>query len=71
MSLTQRGAYLQLQLLIMFPVCVTVFGKVVDGMDVVRYIEKVPKGYGDRPVEAATIKASGELPVAEHVRDEL
>lgn len=55
----------------MFPVCVTVFGKVVDGMDVVRYIEKVPKGYGDRPVEAATIKASGELPVAEHVRDEL
>lgn len=48
-----------------------VFGKVVDGMDVVRYIEKVPKGYGDKPVEAATIKASGELPVAEHVRDEL
>lgn len=32
-------------------------------MDVVTFIEKVPKGPGDRPREAVTIKKSGELPV--------
>lgn len=33
-------------------------------MDIVSYIEKVPKGYGDRPKEDVKIAASGELPVS-------
>lgn len=41
-----------------------VFGKVLEGMDIVSYIEKVPKGYGDRPKEDVKIAASGELPVS-------
>ncbi|MBU1976108.1 MAG: peptidylprolyl isomerase [Nanoarchaeota archaeon] len=32
-----------------------VFGEVIEGMDVVDVIAKVPKGAGDRPVEAVTI----------------
>jgi len=39
-----------------------VFGKVVDGMDVVKKIEKTPKGRGDKPVQPITIADSGELP---------
>jgi hypothetical protein len=40
-------------------------------MDVVKYIEKVPKGPGDRPKEAVTIKDSGEIAHKPQVKDEL
>jgi len=40
-----------------------VFGKVLDGMDVVRKIEAVAKGGGDRPAVDVIIADSGELPV--------
>lgn len=36
-----------------------VFGKVASGMDVVKYIENVAKGRGDRPVEEVKIARSG------------
>ena len=39
----------------------TVFGKVIEGMNVVQYIENVPKGGEDRPLEAVVIKESGVL----------
>ncbi|KAF8973094.1 cyclophilin-like domain-containing protein [Flammula alnicola] len=45
-----------------------VFGKVLDGMDIVTKIEKVPKGSGDRPSIDVIIADSGELPV-EPVKD--
>jgi cyclophilin family peptidyl-prolyl cis-trans isomerase len=53
-------------------ICATfiVFGRVTDGMDVVKYIETVPKGPGDRPKEAVTISDSGEVS-AKQVKDEL
>lgn len=38
-----------------------VFGEVIDGKDVVDYIEKVKTGYGDRPVKEVKVVASGEL----------
>ncbi|UZJ53442.1 hypothetical protein CBS101457_002762 [Exobasidium rhododendri] len=38
-----------------------VFGTVTEGMDVVKFIETVPKGPGDRPREAITIVDSGEI----------
>ncbi|QRV93825.1 peptidyl-prolyl cis-trans isomerase, cyclophilin-type protein [Ceratobasidium sp. AG-Ba] len=38
-----------------------VFGKVIDGMEVVRLIENVEKGPGDKPKEPVTIAAAGEL----------
>merc|ERR1712048_891010 len=38
-----------------------VFGKVVEGMDIVRKIEDVPKGGGDKPKKKVEIKASGVL----------
>ncbi|KAJ7188018.1 peptidylprolyl isomerase B [Mycena filopes] len=38
-----------------------VFGKVIDGMDVVKAIENVPKGGGDKPQEDIIIADSGEL----------
>lgn len=38
-----------------------VFGRIVDGMDVVSYIEKVPTGFADRPQEDVTIAKSGKL----------
>jgi len=40
-----------------------VFGKIIEGMDVVRKIES-QKTNADRPVKACTISDSGELPVA-------
>ncbi|KAJ6594132.1 cyclophilin-like domain-containing protein [Mycena capillaripes] len=40
-----------------------VFGKVIDGMDVVNAIENVPKGRGDKPKEDVIIADSGELPL--------
>ena len=41
-----------------------VFGSVVEGLDVVRKIEKTPTGRGDRPVQDVVVTASGELPLA-------
>ncbi|KAJ6587122.1 peptidylprolyl isomerase B [Mycena vulgaris] len=38
-----------------------VFGRVIDGMDVVRAIENVPKGGGDKPEQDVIIADSGEL----------
>jgi len=46
-----------------------VFGKVLEGMDIIYAIEDVPKGSGDRPLEDVVIYDSGELPV-ESVVDE-
>jgi len=40
-----------------------VFGKVIDGMDIIHAIENVPKGGGDKPKEDVIIADSGELPV--------
>ncbi|KAK7005712.1 Peptidylprolyl isomerase B [Favolaschia claudopus] len=39
-----------------------VFGKVIDGMDIVHAIENVAKGGGDKPKEDVIIADSGELP---------
>lgn len=47
-----------------------VFGNVIEGMDIVYAMENVEKGRGDRPVEAVTIVAAGELPIEEEVDDE-
>merc|ERR1712146_520320 len=38
-----------------------VFGKILEGMDVVKKIETTPTEPGDKPVEAVVIKKSGEL----------
>ncbi|KDR75182.1 hypothetical protein GALMADRAFT_98427 [Galerina marginata CBS 339.88] len=46
-----------------------VFGKVLDGMDIVRKIEDVAKGAQDRPSVDVTIADSGELPL-ETAKDE-
>ncbi|KAI9442491.1 peptidylprolyl isomerase B [Lactarius indigo] len=40
-----------------------VFGKVLEGMDIVHKIEDVSKGGNDRPVQDVTIADSGELPL--------
>ncbi|GAA6049381.1 hypothetical protein JCM3770_007317 [Rhodotorula araucariae] len=40
-----------------------VFGKVLEGMDVVTAVENVPKGPGDKPKQKVTIVKSGELPI--------
>jgi peptidyl-prolyl cis-trans isomerase B (cyclophilin B) len=40
-----------------------VFGKVLDGMDIVKIIEKVSKGPNDRPKEDIVIVDCGELPI--------
>ncbi|KAF8160779.1 cyclophilin-like domain-containing protein [Crassisporium funariophilum] len=46
-----------------------VFGQVLDGMDIVRAVENVQKGSGDRPSIDVIIADSGELTV-ESVKDE-
>ena len=43
-----------------------VFGKVIEGMDVVRKIEATKTDYGDRPVKKVIIKDCGSLPPANH-----
>ncbi|CCE92547.1 peptidylprolyl isomerase family protein CPR5 TDEL_0E03040 [Torulaspora delbrueckii] len=59
-----------------------VFGEVLEGMDVVHYIESVPKDRRDAPLEAVTIAACGEVETVplgkeevkqaqEKIRDEL
>ncbi|PIC40723.1 hypothetical protein B9Z55_008369 [Caenorhabditis nigoni] len=40
-----------------------VFGKILEGMDVVREIEATPKGAGDRPIEDVVISEAGHIPV--------
>lgn len=40
-----------------------VFGKVVEGMDIVSKIERTQVDNRDRPVEKVFISATGELPV--------
>ena len=40
-----------------------VFGKVIEGMDVVSAIEAVPKGSGDKPKQDVIIADSGEIPI--------
>lgn len=42
-----------------------VFGEVLDGKDVVDYMEKVKTSYGDRPVKELKIAAAGELELTE------
>jgi len=42
-----------------------VFGKVLEGMDIVHKIENTPRGAQDRPKSRVEISASGELPVTE------
>lgn len=39
----------------------TVFGKVTEGLDIVRKIEGSPTGPGDRPVSPVVIADCGEL----------
>ena len=38
------------------------FGNVIEGMDVVRAVERAPTGRGDRPIETVRIVRSGVLP---------
>ena len=38
-----------------------VFGHVIDGMDVIHAMENVATARGDKPVDAVTIAASGEV----------
>ncbi|EKM54517.1 uncharacterized protein PHACADRAFT_258421 [Phanerochaete carnosa HHB-10118-sp] len=40
-----------------------VFGKVLEGMDIIEAIEKVPTGANDRPMDDVVIADCGELPV--------
>jgi len=47
-----------------------VFGKVLEGMDIIYAIEDVPKGSNDRPVQDVVIYDSGELPVEPVVDEE-
>lgn len=49
-----------------------VFGEVLEGMDIVSKIEKVPTDARDKPKSPVKIVASGELPVPqEGLRGEL
>ncbi|KAF8838821.1 hypothetical protein BDN67DRAFT_906656 [Paxillus ammoniavirescens] len=47
-----------------------VFGKVLEGMDIVYAVEDVPKGRNDRPLEDVIIYDTGELPVEPVVDEE-
>lgn len=38
-----------------------VFGEVIDGMDVVRQIERTRTGAGDRPVQDVVVSKAGQL----------
>ncbi|KAI9766541.1 MAG: Peptidyl-prolyl cis-trans isomerase B [Geoglossum simile] len=42
-----------------------VFGEVLEGYDIIKKVENVPKGAGDKPIEDVRIVKSGELPVPE------
>ncbi|TVY16415.1 Peptidyl-prolyl cis-trans isomerase B [Lachnellula arida] len=42
-----------------------VFGEVLEGYEIVKAIEGVPKGQGDKPIKPVKITKSGELPVPE------
>jgi peptidyl-prolyl cis-trans isomerase B (cyclophilin B) len=42
-----------------------VFGEVLEGYDIVKKIEGVPKAPGDKPINPVKITKSGELPVPE------
>ncbi|GMR37222.1 hypothetical protein PMAYCL1PPCAC_07417 [Pristionchus mayeri] len=44
-----------------------VFGKILEGMDVVRKIESTKTRPGDRPEQDVVIADSGELPLAAHI----
>lgn len=39
-----------------------VFGKVLEGHDVLKYLENVPTGHNDRPVKDAVVVGGGEIP---------
>lgn len=41
-----------------------VFGKVLEGMDIVRHIEMVPRNADDRPLQEVIVVASGEISAA-------
>jgi peptidyl-prolyl cis-trans isomerase B (cyclophilin B) len=43
-----------------------VFGRVLEGMDIVKAIEDVPKGQGDKPKKDVIIADAGELEVPQH-----
>jgi peptidyl-prolyl cis-trans isomerase B (cyclophilin B) len=45
-----------------------VFGEVIEGYDVVKKVEDVPKGVGDKPVKAVKIAKSGELNAEQDAR---
>jgi len=47
-----------------------VFGKVIEGMDIVTAIENTTTGRNDRPAEAVTIVDSGELSIEEVVDED-
>ncbi|KLT40079.1 putative cyclophilin [Cutaneotrichosporon oleaginosum] len=47
-----------------------VFGHVLEGMDIIRLIENVPKASGDRPKADVVIVKSGELEIEHDVDDE-
>jgi peptidyl-prolyl cis-trans isomerase B (cyclophilin B) len=46
-----------------------VFGKVVEGMDVVSKIENSPTGFRDKPKTTIVIAESGELPLEEKTEE--
>lgn len=46
-----------------------VFGKVVEGMDVVSKIENTPTGSRDKPKTTVVIAESGELPLEEKAEE--
>lgn len=48
-----------------------VFGEVVDGFDVVDYIENVKTSHGDRPVKEIKIAESGEIEVEAAEKEEV